>query len=164
MSAHFEREPALCYREHMRHSSIWLSALLTSALVACGPIEEEEPNTPPTVRLRSPLLAPVGAPVTFDATETSDDSGVALLRVQFGDGGPEQYFAGLVFSYTYYSPATYEVLVQAEDVEGAVGSLWRQLTVVEQYTPPYCDDVLACEAPAVCDEGECFLEGEVGHP
>jgi hypothetical protein len=134
--------------------------LAVAFAVGCGTVDEDEaPNRGPEVWLRSPVLVPANVPVTFDATETSDDEGVLLLRVLFGDGSPEQVFAGLVFSHIYPTPASYEMSVQAQDAEGATSTLIRSLTVVEQFSPPYCTEELPCQGEALCDEGECFLEG-----
>jgi len=135
-------------------------ALAFALAVGCGAAKEDQvPNQGPEVWLRSPVLVPANVPITFDATETSDDEGVLLLRVLFGDGGAEQVFAGLLFSHVYATPATYELSVEAEDGEGETSTLIRAITVVEQFSPPYCSDELPCQGEALCDEGECFLEG-----
>jgi len=138
-----------------------LSALLVCLALSCGPVEEET-NEAPRLLLRSPAMAPADAMVTFDATASTDDHGITLLRVQFGDGGAEEEFAGLVFTHVYSAPASYSIEVTVVDAEGEVDSLQRGLTVVEQYWPPYCDEQLGCEHGAVCDEGECFFEGRAG--
>ncbi|MFH1811627.1 MAG: PKD domain-containing protein [Pseudomonadota bacterium] len=137
---------------------------LTSLLaLACAP-GGEEPDDPPVLRLRSPLLAPVGALVTFDASASVDDHGIVMYSVQFGDGSPEAELSSPIFTHVYREPATYEIEVLALDAPGHRDVLRRSITAVERYWPPYCDDNLPCEWGALCDQGECFIEGEAGSP
>lgn len=135
--------------------------MAVAAFVACGPADEEVPaSDPPVVRMMSPLLAPVLTPVTFDASETSDDNGVVYVKVQFGDGSAEEAFSSLIFSHTYQEPATYEVRVEAIDTEDNSDVLERNITVVDRYMPPYCGEDLPCEMDTLCIEGECFYDGQ----
>lgn len=127
--------------------------------VACGPPKPGD-NQPPTVRLRSPLIAPLLTPITFDATASSDDKGIAYLRIEPGDGSGEFEVSGLLFTHTFRAPASYEMVITAFDAEARESTLTRGVTVVERFTPPYCDDAQPCEREAICDQGECFSEGD----
>ncbi|MBN2360939.1 MAG: PKD domain-containing protein [Deltaproteobacteria bacterium] len=127
--------------------------------VSCGPPRAGD-NQPPALRLRSPLIAPLQTPITFDATATSDDKGIAYLRVEPGDGSGAFEVSGLLFVHTFQAPATYHLGVTAFDAEGLESALSRSVTVVERYTPPYCSELLPCEHGAACDQGVCFVEGD----
>lgn len=152
-----------CYAAGMRRMLPTLVTVLALAAASgCGVEPEPLDNAPPELLLRSPRIAPVGVPVTLDATGSSDDQGIVVYRVQFGDGSAELELSGPVFTHTYQQPARYSLQVVALDDAGARASVQRQLTVVERYWPPYCDDSLPCEGDAVCDEGECFDEGTTG--
>jgi len=91
-----------------------LGALL---LAACAPGQEETDEVP-VLRLRSPLLAPAGVPVTFDASATTDDHGIVLYRVQFGDGSAETDLSGPIFTHVYEAPASYRIELLALDATG----------------------------------------------
>jgi len=66
----------------------------------------------------------------------------------------------LLFLHTFRTPATYQLLVTAFDAEDRESALSRSITVVERFTPPYCDEMLPCEHGATCEQGECFFEGD----
>jgi len=128
--------------------------------VACGPAKPND-NQPPTLKLRSPLIAPLLTPITFDATASSDDNGIAYLRIEPGDGSGEFEVSGLLFMHTFRAPATYQMVVTAFDAAARDSTLTRSITVVERFTPPYCNNTdQPCERAAACDQGECFSEGD----
>ncbi len=76
------------------------------------------PNQTPTAALNAnTLTAEVGEPVGFDASDSSDDDGIAEYRFAYGDGdvGTTQ---NPTRNHIYTEPGTYEATVTADDGEG----------------------------------------------
>jgi hypothetical protein len=91
-------------------------------------------NTPPAARFTfSPGTPIVGNAVTFDASTSTDNSGISSYRWDFnGDGiddasGDEN--VARIVQHTYNATGTYDVRLRAIDFLGAVGETTRQVTV-----------------------------------
>jgi YVTN family beta-propeller protein len=76
------------------------------------------PNQPPTAELRAGALEVfAGTPVTFDASASSGDAGIASYTFDFGDGS--QVATGQpVRKHAYAEPGTYQATVTVDDGVG----------------------------------------------
>ena len=76
-------------------------------------------NTPPTVSLSltGPSTVPAGTPVTFAVGVTDKEDNLSEIKVDYGDGNSQEYFAGdaLPSSHTFALPGTYTITVTAID-------------------------------------------------
>ena len=76
-------------------------------------------NTPPTVglALTGPSTVPAGTPVTFELGVTDKEDNLSEIKVDYGDGNSQEYFAGdpLPSSHTFGLPGTYTITVTAVD-------------------------------------------------
>jgi hypothetical protein len=76
------------------------------------------PNQPPTAELRADALEVfAGTPVTFDASGSSDDEGIASYTFDFGDGA-RATTAQPTHKHAYTEPGTYQATVTVDDGVG----------------------------------------------
>jgi YVTN family beta-propeller protein len=76
------------------------------------------PNQPPTAELRADALEVfAGTPVTFDASASSDDEGIASYTFDFGDGS-QVTTAQPKRKHAYSEPGTYSATVTVDDGVG----------------------------------------------
>ncbi|HEY8466584.1 MAG TPA: PKD domain-containing protein [Solirubrobacterales bacterium] len=76
------------------------------------------PNQPPTAELRAGALEVfAGTPVTFDASGSSDDEGIASYTFDFGDGA-RATTAQPTRKHVYTEPGTYSATVTVDDGVG----------------------------------------------
>jgi len=81
------------------------------------------PKTEPPVAAFTfqPQVPRVGEPVTFDASNSTDDGEITKYAWEFGDGSP--IVTGKSVTHTYAAPAKYTVTLWATDDTGKVSSL-----------------------------------------
>jgi hypothetical protein len=90
-------------------------------------------NTPPTAFfIYSPGIPLVGAPVSFDASASTDSSGIVQYRWDFNGDGTDDLVGDAstarVASFTFNAAGTYTVRLRVVDALGAVGETTRQVS------------------------------------
>ena len=101
------------------------------------------PNQPPTAELSAPDSAIVGQPVSFDATGSSDDTGVADYTFAFGDGAFAKSSDG-TRRYVYPDPGTYLASVTVDDGEGCE----PDLSFFPEFASPFTGQTAYCNGPS----------------
>ena len=124
-------------------------------------------NVPPTpsfgVEPRSPTP---GAPVTFDASGSSDENDpIASYRWDFGDG---QDGSGSIASHTYALPGDYVVTLSLTDVKGGASEASCSVRVRERSLPvadfsviPLGDDVPRTGSPVRFRDESSDVDGQI---
>ncbi|MBS3957048.1 MAG: PBP1A family penicillin-binding protein [Clostridiales bacterium] len=74
----------------------------------------------------TPIDARVGAPVTFDASTSTDDGTIVIYVWEFGDGAG---FEGAKATHTYASAGTYEITLWVTDDNDQTSSFTQRITV-----------------------------------
>ena len=93
-------------------------------------------NQPPVARFTmSPSPAPVGTPVTFDASASTDPDGTITSYSWDldGDGTVDHY--GVVVTQAFYAPGSYRVTLYVTDDRGATAQSTQTLQVVQPGPP-----------------------------
>lgn len=88
-------------------------------------------ETPPVANAGPDQTVEVGTTVTFDASGSSDNMGIASCKWNFGDG---TYENGMVTTHTYTTPGTYNVTLTVRDAAG--NSATDTTTVIIKEAPP----------------------------
>jgi len=101
-------------------------------------------TTPPSLSPLFPPRVPVGTTVFFDASASTDNTGIAGAWWNFTDGGPVS-LPGLTAAYNFAALGTYTISLEAEDAYGNGASRTDPL-IVEVDDPP---TVTATATPAV---------------
>jgi len=103
------------------------------------PAPPSSPDNPPTASFEfSPASPQVGATVTFDATSSSDDVGIARTNWEFGDGGTGE---GEVTTHSYATAGDFRVVVAVTDTSGQQDFAAATVTVTEPAPPQQRWDV-----------------------
>lgn len=122
------------------------------ALTAAAACSQTQENTPPVARLRIPALADARRPVWVDASSSSDEDGaITSYTYIFGDGSPAVTRPDGRVEHLFVSSGRFEVEVTVTDNAGATSVARRFLTLVDNYTPPYCAGASDCETAQACD-------------
>ena len=107
-----------------------------------GPVESaqgpcgETPNQNPVAAFSAtPNGGEAPLPVSFDASASSDDSGIASYAWDFGDGTSG---SGQTTSHTYSDAGTYTARLTVTDEEGAVDTETAQITVINPGSGVLC--------------------------
>lgn len=140
----------------MRRALAALPLIMT--LAGCPPAEGT--NQPPVARLDTPALADAHLPVELDASRSVDPDGtVAAYTFLFGDGTPAVTRSESSFRHVYPGPGRFTLDLTVEDDQGARASLRRVITLVDNFTPPYCATNADCEPEQTCEtDGVCWEE------
>ncbi|MFB6099813.1 MAG: PKD domain-containing protein, partial [Candidatus Nanohalobium sp.] len=89
--------------------------------------DTEEPNDAPTAKFSySPSSPRVGQQVTFDASSSSDDSGIVDYSWSFGDGDSS---SGSTVTHTFEETGNYPVSLTVEDSEGETDTTMKYVNV-----------------------------------
>lgn len=133
---------------------------LTVGLVACGDPTGATTlgNAAPRARLAAPLNAPVGRPITFDASASFDPDGtVREYTFSFSDDSRPVTLTTPESMHVFTQPGAYEVAVVVRDEHGAL-SRATQLVLVRE-DPPACQVTSECSLGAECRESLCYVTG-----
>jgi PKD repeat protein len=108
---------------------------LTTAEDVTIEIEFAAADAPPVAAFTiAPAQPLVGTPATFDASGSSDDTGIATHAWSFGDGSAPA--SGVVVTHTYQSAGLFTVSLAVTDISGRAVVLARNVTVVVAATAP----------------------------
>ncbi len=94
-------------------------------------ITVEGTNSPPTANLTvNQTTVQAGESVTFDASDSSDDSGIAEYRWDFdADGSTDATTTSPVVTHSFATSGTYTTLVRVADAEGETDAATVDITV-----------------------------------
>jgi PKD repeat protein len=91
-------------------------------------------NTPPDAEIDvSATEATVGEEVEFDASGSTDDTGIDVYRWDFDDGTEDN---GEEISHSFDEPGTYTIEIEVEDEDGATDTDKITVEVKEKNEPP----------------------------
>jgi hypothetical protein len=125
--------------------------LLAGFTVVAGCTQPAD-NVAPVARLRLPALADARRPVPVDATASTDDDGaITSYTYIFGDGSPAVTRPDARVEHLFVSSGRFEVEVTVTDNAGATATARRFLTLVDNFTPPYCTGSNDCQTQQACD-------------
>ena len=117
-------------------------------------------NQPPLPYLRAPVIAPVGVPITFEASESYDPDGDPIYFIWTFNGGESLRSADNVTHYTFTNPGLYTVSVLVVDIHNADAMAKQDVSVVAEYREPpdYCihGRPSTCPVGDECDHGVCY--------
>ncbi|MEW5852990.1 MAG: PKD domain-containing protein [Myxococcota bacterium] len=135
----------------------WL--LLLALCPACAGSTPE--NKVPQARLRTPTVADARLPVTLDAARSVDEDGtIVSYSYLFGDGTPEVTRQESSVQHVFPGPGRFTMRLTVKDNADGTASLTREITLVDNFTPPYCErDAGGCDDEQTCeDDGVCWQE------
>ena len=107
------------YLYRFRASDFWDDATGSPTFPIDAP-DVTAPDAPPVaVASGSPTVAPMGTPITFDGSASSDDHGIVAYRWDFGDGLTAEDW---IVTHKYTSRGTFPVTLIVRDAMGQTGT------------------------------------------
>lgn len=136
------------------------------AVGGCASLEIEGPGTypsqRPTASLRAPVIAPLGLPVTFDASASLDPENDPLTYVfSFEPQIAPLESPDAVVSHTFATSGLFTVRVRVIDIHGEASVAEQDVAVRNEYPDPpdFCSDQEPCVVGDECVQGVCFQSG-----
>jgi len=131
---------------------------------ACATAEDDliRGNTPPQAALRAPVIAPLGLPVRFDASASTDVDGDLLTYLfQWNDGTEATASAEPVAFHTFGRETLVTVVVEVLDIRNAESRAEQDVSIRADYpaVPDFCDSSRPCVVGDECDAGVCYANG-----
>jgi hypothetical protein len=161
------------YRGHkMRHSQLRTdTALLITIILAGGCTTQpsyfsgSNEDSLPVASLLSPVIAPMNEPVIFSAGESYNIQGTSLLfTFDFGDDSNPVITEANTIEHKYMNPGHFEIMLTVENKNGNRANASHDITIVENFLPPYCDEDTDCTWGDICIESLCYFQGgEIGN-
>ena len=142
-----------------------LAAIL---FVLAGCVEaDEEPGAstshfPPEASLRAPVIARVGATVSFDANASTTSQNAPLVYVfDFGDGTHPVRSTDSTIQHVFAHEGLYSVRVQVFDAAGDESLAVQDVAIREDFSEPpdFCAKASDCLVGNECSAGVCYSTG-----
>ncbi|MGD9963542.1 MAG: M14 family zinc carboxypeptidase [Thermoplasmata archaeon] len=105
-----------------------------------------ETNQPPVADAGYDITVTVGEQVEFDASGSSDDSGIVSYLWEFVYNGSVWYLDGPSASFSFWTPGVYEVTLTVADSQGSVDSDVVLVTVESTAIPEFTTVLLPVAA------------------
>ncbi len=135
-------------------------------LGGCQSLDDEvtppKNNTPPEAALRVPVIAPLGVPVSIDASASLDPDGEPLTFVfSFTPSGETVSSAEPLIQHAFAARGVHSVLVRVLDLRGAEGLATQDISVRDEYPDPpdFCAGAEDCVVGDECEAGVCYVTG-----
>ncbi len=147
-------------------SVFFMGLLITGAFGSgCLGFEDDsaslEQHPPPEASLRVPVIAPVGAPVTIDASASSDAFGITIYVFDFNDGTEPLTATEPIVQHVFARQGLYSVQVTVQNQSGMSAMAAQDIAVRDDYPsePAFCATAADCVVGDECAGGVCFSTG-----